>query len=1046
MKSSSRRKIALMVFLLSFCAVRVAAQSPPNAQAPRQNAQSPLVIFWEEGFPVADTAATARADLAMAIVGALYATSEQLADALSRAETRMLLLPFGSAFPEENWPSISAFLERGGNLLVLGGQPFTRPAYLENKVWKLRPPTLAFARKLFINEYQTTPGSRGLQFQTNEDVSPLRLPAFDWVRAFSLTIRLSDEDLYPRGGSVGSIDARLAPLTWGTSAGRRLSAPAVQIDHLQNNFVGGRWILLACELPAGFIAAPSGRQMIQLLARQALEGAADFAVRPAWPLFLPGEPLTFQVRWQHFGANPAPVRLELEVAAEGRAPQRESFTFAPGQFPFTTQVTLPASVGKGLHTVTARLYEGDTLRGFNRTGFWMRDDALLRSGPQVSVNEDFFKIDGRTEAILGTTYMASDVQREFFLRPNAAVWDRDLAELRAAGFNMLRTGWWSAWDQVTKDGAIHEEMLRALEAFLLTARKHGLPVQFTFFSFIPEVLGGANAYLDPEALRRQKELLLTVVERFKDVPYLSWDLINEPSFANPNQLWMTRPNRDRFELAAWNEWLRARYANRAALAEAWQMVLPPEPEPVPLPAEEEFSTQAAYRTARGSNALKLYDYYLFAQEKFRSWVEKLRDAIHATGSKQLITVGQDEGGVRDRLSPAFFGDAVDFTTNHTWWLLDDLLWDSLAAKQPGKPLLIQETGISRQLQVDASARRSPQEEAHLLERKLAIALGTSAGAIHWLWHINSYMRDDNEVVIGAVRADGTEKPEAEVLRKFAAFAAQASGSLSRPEDPAVTIVTSQAFQYSALNWLALEAQTKAVRALHSFCRVPGAVLAENQLARLGNPRLVILPSPHALNEESWQALVKYVESGGTLLITGSPERDAHWRVTQRLAALGLDAAPQPITFRQAEMDLGTEKVALSFAFEKQQFIEALAVADGKTFRQLSRGKGRIFLASYPVELAEGLDAAAALYSWVLRHTGIEPPFEGKLPSPGVLVRPVVMQDSVLYLFVSESGADEEINLRDKTTGAELRFRLPPQRATLKLLDKRTGKVIADLAY
>ncbi|MBI3483648.1 MAG: hypothetical protein HY012_00640, partial [Acidobacteria bacterium] len=847
------RKIAFIVCILCFCAVRVAAQAPPKAQASQQKAQPPVVVFWEEGFPVADTAAAARADFAAVVPDSFFASAEQLADALARAETRLLVLPFGSAFPEEHWQTISAFLERGGNLLVLGGQPFTRPAYRAEKLWKLRPSTLAYTKKLFINEYQSTPGSRGLQFQTNEDVSPLRLPAFDWARAFSLTIRLSDEDLYPRGGSAGSIDARLVPLAWGTSAGRRLSAPAVQIDHLQNNFVGSRWVFLACDLPDGFFTAPTGRQMIALLVRQALDGAADFAVRPAWPLFLPGEPLTFHVRWQRFGANPAPVRLELEIAAEGRAPHRENFTFAPGQFPFTTQVTLPASGGKGLHIVTVRLYEGDMQRGFYRTGFWMRDDTLLRSGPHVSVNENFFEIDGRTQAILGTTYMASDVQREFFVRPNAYVWDRDLAELRGAGINMLRTGWWSAWDQVIKDGVFHEEMLRALEAFLLTARKHNLPVQFTFFAFIPEVLGGANAYLDPEALRRQKELLLVVVERFKDVPYLSWDLINEPSFANPNQLWMVRPNRDRFELAAWNEWLRARYPNRAALAEAWQMVLPPEPEQVPLPAEEEFSARAGYRTARGSNALKVHDFVIFAQEKFRGWVAQLRDAIRATGSKQLITVGQDEGGVRESLSGAFFGNALDFTTNHTWWMLDDLLWDSLAAKQPGKALLIQETGIGRQLQVDASVRLSPQESAHMLERKLAVALGTSAGAIHWLWHINSFMRDDNEVVIGAIRADGTEKPEAEVLRKFAAFATAASGSLSRPEDPPVTIVTSQAFQYSALNWLALEAQTKAVRALHSYCRVPGAVLAENQLARLGNPRLVILPSPHALHEESWHA-------------------------------------------------------------------------------------------------------------------------------------------------------------------------------------------------
>src|SRR2546422_7240346 len=66
--------------------------------------------------------------------------------------------------------------------------------------------------------------------------------------------------------------------------------------------------------------------------------------------------------------------------------------------------------------------------------------------------------------------MASDVQREFFMSPNPYVWDQDMAELRRAGFNMLRTGWWTAWDQVMKEsGVVHEEMLRALEAFLMTA-------------------------------------------------------------------------------------------------------------------------------------------------------------------------------------------------------------------------------------------------------------------------------------------------------------------------------------------------------------------------------------------------------------------------------------------------------------------------------------------------------------------------------------------------------------------------------------------------
>ena len=50
--------------------------------------------------------------------------------------------------------------------------------------------------------------------------------------------------------------------------------------------------------------------------------------------------------------------------------------------------------------------------------------------------------------------------------------------------------------------------------------------------------------------------MLSVVERFKNVPWLCWDLINEPSFSNPDRLWKgNTPNGDPVELAAWRKWL-----------------------------------------------------------------------------------------------------------------------------------------------------------------------------------------------------------------------------------------------------------------------------------------------------------------------------------------------------------------------------------------------------------------------------------------------------------------------------------------------------------
>ena len=46
--------------------------------------------------------------------------------------------------------------------------------------------------------------------------------------------------------------------------------------------------------------------------------------------------------------------------------------------------------------------------------------------------------------------------------------------------------------------AYGQRTYRTLEAYLMTARKYNFPVQFNFFAFLPEILGGVNPYLDPK--------------------------------------------------------------------------------------------------------------------------------------------------------------------------------------------------------------------------------------------------------------------------------------------------------------------------------------------------------------------------------------------------------------------------------------------------------------------------------------------------------------------------------------------------------------------
>ncbi len=1003
------------------------------------HAAASVVVFNAANFPAVDTAHPSTAQLESLFPGSGLVSLAELKPALEAPETRLLVLPYGSAFPEEAWEEIYGYLQRGGNLLVLGGRPFTRAAYRTKSGWRLRDYSPRFTRPLMIDQYQETPASDDMEFQSNPEF-PLETPRFGWKRAFSPVIRLSAVDLYKRGGSAGSLDARLDTLAWGVSKkdGRKLSAPAIQIDHIRNGFDGGRWIFLNAELSKDFFV--SGTMLVNALVERAMQGAEEFTVRPSYPLYLPGETVPLKIEWNCKRPPETALTAKITTYPDSNPSKTSETTVA---VPAGKTVELPAPTGKSQYTIEAKLMEGTKVRAIYRSGFWVRDDAWLRTGSGVSANKDFFELDFKPMAVIGTTYMSSEVQRLYFQYPNVYVWDKDLAQIRERGLNMIRSGWWTGWDKICdENGTPNEHALRTFEAFLMTARKHSLPVQWNFFAFLPDVLGGENPYLDPEAVRRQQNLISTFVKRYQDIPWLIWDFINEPSISK--RLWTMRPNGDPIELEKWNEWLNKRYRSKSALAAAWNVPASSVKGTVPLPDDAEFTARGAYV---GKNSLKVYDFYVFAQDVFSEWVKALRDVVRNTGSKQLVTVGQDEGGIQDRLSPAYWGKHVDFTTNHSWWQNDHIVWDSLMAKQPGKALMLQETGLQRELHFNEVARRTTESEAALLERKIAASFIQGGGAIQWLWNTNSYMTESNETPIGAVRTDGTEKEEATVLRDFATFAKSLHPHLVNPQPPQIAIVTSQAAQFSVINDMQLEAQRKAVRTLLYQNRLPAYAIAENQLENLGSPKLVLLPSPQNLTDEAWKLLLKYVEGGGKLLITGPVERDEHWQVTKRADALEPDATAEPLVYHNAALRIGERPIQLTFDQQKQNQAESLRFKDGSTFKDISHGSGRIFWAAYPVEMSEGTQAAAILYAYVAAEAKVEAAFELLTPlTPGVLVYPIVLEDVVMYILISDDAEDAKIDLRDKQTGAKLTLPLAAQHAAIAVIDKSKKSIVAKYGF
>jgi hypothetical protein len=58
-----------------------------------------------------------------------------------------------------------------------------------------------------------------------------------------------------------------------------------------------------------------------------------------------------------------------------------------------------------------------------------------------------------------------------------------------------------------------------------------------------------------------------------------------------------------------------------------------------------------------------------------------------------------------------------------------------------------------------------------------------------------------------------------------------------------------------------------------------------------------------------------------------------------------------------------------------------------------------------------------------------------------MIYPLSLEDSILYVIVSDSAADEKIDFRDKETGVDVKLNLPAERAALVLIGKKEKVVI-----
>lgn len=994
-------------------------------------------VFYEKGFPSSENGQIERAVLEQAL-SSLEPKFIGLADFQKKnlvLANDLLVLPYGSAFPAEAWDAIKSHLEKG-NLLVLGGRPLFIPVYRKGNGWRIELSQNAYARYLGIVNSYSVPDQKGLKLQWDEDA------------VFFKAAEINPEKVYALEGYGG----RYRGLGYLEDANsHRISAPIVAEDFIGNAQPPRRRVYLSFNAKSDYWNSKSAIELIHQTALYASFGGIR--------LWFDLSQLTIDIGDRVSGAVDVvkinkPAQLTIEVL--NGLDVLESRTIPCGGI-LHEEVGFKSTLKKpGLYKVRATVSIDNVPVERYTSGICVRDLSLLHSGSRLEAGRDYFKLDGKPYLMVGANYFSTDQYTSAFfcggaIGGNAWNWEKDFAEMEQQGLTAVRTGIWlnrfNYLDDVSK--TVNERLLNAIEAYLYAAERHHMQVIFTFFAFDPQteqepgngqsgdrVGPGSHPYLDPVALEAQLAYIRAIVHRFKDVPFLSYDLINEPSFGNPKRHWLgNSPNGDPKEIAEWQIWLKERYKNITNLAKAWRMI----PEELGSFERVQLPNYSDFDVSRSGNigTLRAVDYNLFAQYAFASWVDTIVSAIRAIGSHQAVTVGQDEGGVADRVLNQFWGRSqVDYTCNHSWWRDDALLWNSVAAKTLHKPNIIGETAPQPVGSMDGSARWDDLGGLPLLERKYVLSFANAgAGILHWDW-----TRSGN---FGVLKRDGSQKKWINVLGGVAAFARDAQPYATESVLPEIALVFPQSLQLSSFRNWGIAVQQNAVRALYNHARATAFAIGEYQLAEMPKTKLIIVPAPWILSNEAWDQLLSKVRAGATLLISGRIDADDHWgAVPERLRNLNIEYSHAALTTRETMVKFENDSIRLSYSGDRTTYAERGVLLSGNNFVDISLGSGHILYFTLPLELADQSDAIGRVYRFAIKRSGVHVAYETNCQDPGILICPTSLPQATLYVLTSESANSGPIVFHDKLSNSDIRVNLAPGRAAL-LLVKKDGTIAAE---
>lgn len=815
-------------------------------------------------------------------------------------------------------------------------------------------------------------------------VSPSQIGVFDAdyrLRRAAAIHAASGQGLFPAGVAFGPVQGwaasgvrggdqtRWTPLLEATDRYGRPRGPAAALmTHYSGFYAGSAWAYFGVDdqdlFAAGNQAMGTG---LCNLVRAMVRGMYLRTLRCDAASYAPGDRVKLQVRIGNRGpaAQAIQVRVVVTSAAGGGAlfEAAKPGTAAPGTTADADlEFALPSSAPAGLCRVDVTALLGEEEFDRMETGFVVLAPPGTYGGPGLRFADNTLRYGDRPVFLFGCDTYAYTYQSS---TEDPLWWAREHAACQDYGFQIYENLQYSNpghrmgdWDW------------RNFLGMAQLTQQHNLV-------FMPGLLVGHNVAISDAAMAEESRQCREYAEHLKDTPRLLWYINGDYQLRHDDKAALE---------AKWNGFLQQRYQTVEALRLAWG-------EPVPDARLGEMPFPPA-NSGRWDDVAQV-DLQRFHVQLMTEWnrahVQAIRsvDPVHPITSEyysspfsgidlRLTIEGQDVANI------GFFDEPQrDFKL-----LPMRLRWNDLRSQ--GKSLSLGEYGVKTHPAWSVAnggnayhIRRTEEEQKQLFMAVASYGFGMGASKVQ-----NWCLRDGAQNVFPwGVFYPGPLVPKdiAHVHRNLSLLLRWFA---PRYEAPPVTVLLCDNLRLGNQEDLGLDAGYRCFEALLGL-HVDFTVLSDWFAEQIpASTRVLVYPSALCPDDASFLALLRWVEQGGILLVSGDfgytgERRHERPERLRQLAGLEWVAALYPPNLRASQAGLplaaapGMPPVLAGAAPAMMaRAASATVLAATETgvpvLTSCSVGRGRVVCCTDPLELGTDIVAIRQLYRWFLADAGIQP--------------------------------------------------------------------------